>query len=115
MRKDRYQQMEALWMYQTHNRVKVDLLDKLLASNNDRARAACVRLVSHMMHAIPDHAKRFEKAIHDDHPTVRLEAVRAVSFLRGDDAIEMALGVLDHDMDPYLEYMLEETMRQLEQ
>lgn len=110
-----HQQMEALWMYQTHNQVNVALLEKLLASKNYLARAACIRLVTHMMHAIPDHAKRFERAIHDDHPTVRLEAVRAVSFLSGDDAIEMALGVLDHDMDVYLEYTLEETMRQLEQ
>ena len=110
-----HQQMEALWMYQTHNRVNTKLLDKLITSKNERARAACVRLVSHMMHAVPDHAERIGKAIHDDHPTVRLEAVRAVSFLEGDDAIEMALGVLEHDMDDYLQYTLDETMRQLEQ
>ncbi|WP_372899610.1 HEAT repeat domain-containing protein, partial [Stieleria sp.] len=110
-----HQQMEALWMYQTHNQVRTDLLDKLSASENDRARAACVRLTSHMMHAIPDHADRFAKAVHDEHPTVRLEAVRAISFLSGDDAIEMVLGVLEHDMDDYLQYTLDETMRQLEQ
>ena len=110
-----HHKMEALWMYQTHNRVNVALLDELLASDDERARAACVRLVSHMMHAIPDHADRIEKAIHDKHPTVRLEAVRAVSFLSGDAAIEMALGVLEYDMDDYLEYTLDETMRQLEQ
>ncbi len=110
-----HQQMEALWMYQTHNQVRTDLLDKLSASENDRARAACVRLTSHMMHAIPDHADRFAKAVHDEHPTVRLEAVRAISFLSGDDAIEMALGVLEYDMDDYLQYTLDETMRQLEQ
>lgn len=110
-----HQQMEALWMYQTHNRVNVDLLDKLSASKDHRPRAACVRLVSHMMHAVPDHADRFGKAVHDDHPTVRLEAVRAISFLSGDEAIEMVLGVLDHEMDDYLQYTLDETMRQLEQ
>lgn len=110
-----HQQLEALWMYQTHNRVRTDLLDKLLASDDHRARAASVRLVSHMRHAIPDHAERIGKAIHDQHPTVRLEAVRAVSFLKGDAAIEMALGVLEHDMDDSLQYTLDETMRQLEQ
>lgn len=110
-----HQQLEAMWMYQTHNRVNTDLLDQLLTSKDHRARAASVRLVSHMLHAIPDHADRIAKAVNDDHPTVRLEAVRAVSFLRGDDAIEMALGVLEHPMDDYLQYTLDETMRQLEQ
>jgi hypothetical protein len=110
-----HQQMEAMWMYQTHNRVRTDLLDKMLASKNHRTRAAAVRLVSHMMHAIPDHADRISKAVNDEHPTVRLEGVRAVSFLSGDEAIEMALAVLEYDMDDYLQYTLDETMRQLEQ
>jgi hypothetical protein len=44
-----------------------------------------------------------------------LEGVRAVSFLSGDDAIELVLGVLEYDMDDYLQYTLDETMRRLEQ
>ena len=43
-----------------------------------------------------------EKCISDEHPRVRLEAVRAVSFMKGDEAIELALGVLEYDMDDYL-------------
>jgi hypothetical protein len=35
--------------------------------------------------------------------------------LSGDEAIELALGVLEHDMDDYLQYTLDETMRRLEQ
>ena len=52
--------------------------------------------------------------VNDPHPRVRLEAVRALSNLSGDDAIETALGVLEHDVDDYLQYTLDETMRQLE-
>ena len=52
--------------------------------------------------------------INDPHPRVRLEAVRALSFLSGDEAVEAALGVLEHDMDDYLQYTLDETMRVLE-
>lgn len=107
--------LEALWMYQTHNRVHTGLLDEMLGSSDHRARAAAVRLVSHMLHAIPDHFDRIAKAIDDEHPTVRLEAVRAASFLEGEDAIEVVLGVLEHEMDDYLQYTLDETMRQLEQ
>ncbi len=53
--------------------------------------------------------------INDPHPRVRLEAVRALSFLKGDGAIELALDVLNHDLDDYLQYTLDETMRALEQ
>jgi putative membrane-bound dehydrogenase-like protein len=110
-----HHRMEALWMYQTHNRIPKGLLDEMLQSKDHRARAATVRVMSHMLHAIPDHAEKIGHAIHDEHPRVRLEAVRAVSFLRGDEAIEMALGVLEHEMDEYLQYTLDETMRHLEQ
>ncbi|MEL6110859.1 MAG: PVC-type heme-binding CxxCH protein, partial [Planctomycetota bacterium] len=109
-----HQRLEGLWMHQTHNHVPQDLLNALITSEDHRVRAACVRLVSHMMHTVPDHQARFAKAIHDEHPRVRLEAVRAVSFLSGEAAIEMVLGVLEHDMDEMLQYTLDETMRQLE-
>ena len=35
--------------------------------------------------------------------------------LNAEDAIELALGVLEHDVDDYLQYTLDETMRRLEQ
>ena len=56
-----------------------------------------------------------QACISDEHPRVRLEGVRAVSFLSGDDAIELVLGVLEYDVDEYLQYTLDETMRRLEQ
>lgn len=107
--------LEAAWMYQTHNHVDMDLLNRLLADEDHRARAAAVRLVSHMLHAIDNHQELIAKSISDKHPRVRLEAVRAVSFLSGEEAVEMALGVLEYEMDDYLQYTLDETMRALEQ
>ena len=35
--------------------------------------------------------------------------------MSGEAAIETALDVLNHEMDDYLQYTLDETMRQLEQ
>ena len=40
--------------------------------------------------------------------------LRALSYFTDPEAIEVALDVLNHDTDPYLEYTLEETIRQLE-
>jgi HEAT repeat protein len=95
--------------------VDADLLKQVLRAKDHRARAAATRVLSFWLAEVPDHERLLKKCIHDDHPRVRLEAVRAVSFLQGDDAVELALGVLDHDMDDYLQYTLDETMRRLEQ
>ncbi len=102
-------------MHQTHNVISQELLEQLLSAKDYRARAAATRVLSFWLGDIPNHRELLEKGINDEHPRVRLEAVRAVSFLSGDEAIELALGVLEHDMDDYLQYTLDETMRRLEQ
>ena len=107
--------LETLWLHQTHHQINANLLERLLQSNDHRARAAATRVLSFWINEIPNHVELLEKSIQDEHPRVRLEGVRAVSFLQGDDAIELALGVLDQDLDDYLQYTLDETMRRLEQ
>src|SRR6185295_10941078 len=49
----------------------------------------------------------------DDHPLVRLEAVRACSFFKTAEAAEVALLSLKKPTDRYLNYTLSETMKQL--
>ncbi len=110
-----HQLLEALWMRQTHNVVDEDLLQQILAAKDHRARAAGVRVLSFWLDRVGNSTALLETAISDKHPRVRLEGVRAVSFLQGDEAIELALGVLEDDIDDYLQYTLDETMRRLEQ
>ena len=50
----------------------------------------------------------------DEHPRVRLETVRALSFFHDPKAQEVALETLAHPQDPYLEYTLKETLDTLE-
>ena len=50
----------------------------------------------------------------DDHPRVRLEAVRAASFFHDPKASEVAIESLAHPQDSYLEYTLKETLDTLE-
>jgi hypothetical protein len=50
----------------------------------------------------------------DAHPRVRLGAVRACSFFITPEAAEVALQVLNHPMDRYLQYTLDETMNALD-
>lgn len=107
--------LEALWVYQTHNTIEEDLLQRLLSTNDHRARAAAVRVLSFWLDRVRDPLELLRQRVADPHPRVRLEAVRALSFLKGEAAIETALEVLNFEMDDYLQYALDETMRALEQ
>ena len=110
-----HRQLEALWIHQMHNRPSEEMLDRVLASKDHRARAAAIRVLSFWVNKIPNPLERLKKFVADPHPRVRLESVRAISFLKGDDAVEAALEVVNQEMDYYLEYTLEETMRALDQ
>ena len=107
--------LEALWVHQTHNVVEPGLLNKLLNAEDHRARAAAVRVLSFWLDRVDDPLGLLRARVEDPHPRVRLEAVRGLSFMEGDAAAEVALEVLNHDMDDYLQYTLDETMRALEQ
>ena len=105
--------LEANWVLQSHDVVDMDLLSIILNADDYHARAAATRIVCDMRHRLPDALELIKVKIGDDHSRVRLEAVRACSFF-GEDAIEVALDVLEHDVDEYLQYTLDETMRHLE-
>jgi hypothetical protein len=108
-------QLETLWLYQTHNVVQQELLEKLLRAEDYRARAAAVRVLSFWLERVKKPLELLRAGVGDPHPRVRLEAVRGLSFMSGSEAAEAALEVLNHDVDEYLQYTLDETMRALEQ
>ena len=106
-------------MLQTHNSVDADLLKLVLNSDDYHARAAAVRVLCAWRDQIPNSLNLVRERINDDHPRVRLEAVRACSFYDSETqiteaAMEVALEVLNQDVDRYLQYTLDETMRHLE-
>ncbi|MCH2201085.1 MAG: GDSL-type esterase/lipase family protein [Fuerstiella sp.] len=106
--------LEANWVLQSHNVIDAALLNAALNSEDYHCRAAATRILCDMRDHVPDALTRIRDRIRDDHPRVRLEAVRACSFFDREDAIEVALEVLEDDMDSYLQYTLDETMRHLE-
>lgn len=105
--------LEANWVLQSHNTVDLDLLTAALNAKDYHCRAAATRILCYMREKVPGALKLIHERIKDDHPRVRLEAVRACSFF-GEEAIEVALDVLENDVDRYLQYTLDETMRHLE-
>ena len=106
--------MEALWVHQWHNIVDTDLLKQNLHSPEPRARAAATRVLCYWRDRVPDALALLRAQAGDEHPRVRLEAVRAASFFRTAEAADVALVALKQPTDYYLGYTLKETLRQLE-
>lgn len=109
-----HQMMEALWVHQWHHTVEMDLLRRMLRSPEPRARAAAGRVLWAWREQVPEALAWFRVLALDEHPRVRLEAVRAASYFQTAEAADLALEVLRQPMDYYLEYTLRETLRQLE-
>jgi azurin/glucose/arabinose dehydrogenase/lysophospholipase L1-like esterase len=108
--------LEALWVHQWHNVVDLDLLKRVLASPEPRARAQGVRVLAYWRDRVPNAVAHVKTAVADDSMRVRLEAVRAASFFDGQDvpaALDVAFNVLRKPTDYYIDYTLKETLAQL--
>jgi hypothetical protein len=106
--------LEGLWVHQYHNVVDEQLLQQLLRSPDHRARAAATRVLCYWRDRVPEPLELLRGQANDEHPRVRLEALRACSFFRDPKAAEVALEALNHPTDYYIDYVLDATMRQLE-
>lgn len=106
--------MEAVWAKAWHNVVDVPLLQKMLRSPDHHARAAATRVLCDQRERVPNVVALLKTQAGDEHPRVRLEAVRAASYFSEWQAADAALTALLKPTDYYLNYCLGETMRQLE-
>ena len=106
--------LEALWMHQAHDVVDQKLLDRALRSPDARARAAATRVLCYWRDRVREPLELLRTQVNDEHPRVRLEAIRALSFFDSQKAIEVAVESLIHTMDDYLNYTLQETLNTLE-
>lgn len=106
--------LEALWVSQTVHIVKPGLLQKLLRARDYHARAAATRVLRYWRDQVEHSLGWLKVQIADEHPRVRLEAVVALSHFRTAEAVTIALETLNHPMDYYLEYGLQETIATLE-
>lgn len=129
--------LEALWCYQSLRRPNRALLEHTLQAKDGRIRAAAVRVLSHWQHEFHDVAQQWlAAAVQDEHPRVRLEAVRALSFSPNYESelmramadasqsqdvqqaasdpgrIETAMTALDKPTDTFLDYAIWLTARE---
>ena len=106
--------LEALWIHQYHNVVNVDLLKRMLGSPDFRARAAATRVLCYWRDRVPDALELLKKQAADESPRVRLEAIRAASFFRVPEAIEVVLVAQEYPSDQYLDFVRGETLKSLD-
>ncbi|MEO6436542.1 MAG: PVC-type heme-binding CxxCH protein [Tepidisphaeraceae bacterium] len=106
--------MEGLWVHQWHDVADQPLLERMLNSKEPRARAAATRVLCYWRDRVPSVMSLLAARADDEHPRVRLEAIRAASFFRSSEAVAVALAALKHPTDYYIDYTLAETMRQLD-
>jgi putative heme-binding domain-containing protein len=109
-----HNQLEMLWLHQSHNVVNLDVLNFMLSSPDFRARAAATRVLCYWHDRVPGALEKLRRQAADPHPRVRLEAVRAASFFTEPEAVEVALISAERPSDVYLDFCRGETMRALE-
>ncbi len=110
-----HQMLEALWVHQNHDVVDATLLKQLLTCPEPKARAAATRVLCYWRDRVDAPLELLRQQVNDEHPRVRLEAIRALSFFDSQAALEVAVESLIHPQDYYLEYTLKETMNTLEE
>ncbi|MCB1097877.1 MAG: discoidin domain-containing protein [Verrucomicrobiae bacterium] len=112
-----HEKMELLWVHQWHNVVNEELLNEMLASPTHEARAAAGRVLCYWRKRVSDPIAKMRALCDDANGRVRLEGIRMASFYEGEEAIAAANAALlsrAHPSDYYLDYILKETMQQLE-
>jgi len=106
--------LELLWLRQSFNEIDPILLGTVLASSDFRARAGATRVLSYWADRFPRALELLRLLAADEHPRVRLEAVRAASFLKTPEALDIPFIAADKPADPYVDFVRGETLRALE-
>jgi putative heme-binding domain-containing protein len=106
--------MEGLWLHQSHDVVDEGYLRGMLDSREPYARAAAVRVLCGWRDRVPSVLDLLREKAADPEPRVRLEAVRAASFLDQPEAVEVVAIAREQPRDPYLDYVIGETLKTLE-
>lgn len=101
---------EAMWMYRNLRMSNEPILRELLDSSDLNARAAATRQLRWWHGELPDAVELLRKRANDPSGLVRLEAAIAASYIGSVPAVNAAMDLLKHPMDPTLTYALRTTL-----
>ena len=103
----------ALADTQSFNATDGELLARVLASKDERGRAAGVRVLALWRDRVPDSLGSLRKLAADPSPRVRTEAVRAASFFQRPEAVEVVLIAGQQPNDKGVAFVSAETLKAL--
>ncbi|HEV7279727.1 MAG TPA: PVC-type heme-binding CxxCH protein [Pirellulaceae bacterium] len=101
---------EALWIQESFRQVDPGLLGRILKSPDFHARTAATHVMANEWERIDGSLALLEQSLRDEHPRVRLEALRGISFFKTPEAARLALSIVSMPMDYWLEYTLHHTL-----
>ena len=109
--------LEGLWIYQSLDVVNKELLDQLLEAKDGRVRTAAVQVLSEWHSRITDVEGLLATRISDEHPRVRLAALRSITSKKSksNKVVDAALSVFENPTDNYLEYAAWLSMNDIEE
>jgi len=108
-----HRRLEALWTLRHFDQVEPKLIAEVLASQDPRARAAGLRVLSSVVDRVTESLAWIVAAAADENARVRLEALRAASYLRTPAAVEALAIVEEMPSDRYMDYVKKEAARVL--
>lgn len=108
--------IDLLGVLGAHDEPDELILDRLLDHGDPRVRAVATRFVGLWGNRFSDSLALLRRAVADEHPRVRLEAVVACGWiapLRAGEAMETAVRALDRPTDRFIEFALGQTAQAL--
>lgn len=108
-----HHQLEALWAVQTLNVIDIPLLKAVLKSKTAAARSAAVRVLYYWNEKVPDAIELLKIAVEDSDPSVRREAITALSQFTSVEAFNTAILAYNANMDRSFAFALRQTSRML--
>jgi putative heme-binding domain-containing protein len=109
-----HHRLQALWLYEALLNPNHELLNQLLASTDHRVRAAALRVCSQHADTFPDAPAAFANAVNDEHPRVRLEAVRALAQIPNIESVSAIMQATDKPVDRFLDFAIWQAIHDLQ-
>ena len=101
---------EALWIQQSHHQIDQELLASVLTCATPDARAAAAHIIADERMELPMAATMLTTASKDQHPRVRTEAARGLSFFPTLDAADALLRMADFPEDYWVDYTVQHAL-----
>ena len=119
---DEYQKLQGVWLQQGFDAVDLQDVQTLAFADDPKVRSAAMRVISDLVDPATDSSQPldsktaleiYRQAVVDEHPRVRLEAIRGLGKIKTAEAASMALTSLELPRDRFLDFALATTMDEL--